>query len=215
MTTPEPQALWRCGSCENRRGALILLLHGRGVDERDLFALAPLFPPEATVAALRGPIPAAGGYTWYDAPAPGRPTAGSLAASVRYVERWLDERAGDAEEIWLAGFSAGAALAGALLAHAPQRFAGAALLHGSLPFDAGVSLVPGRFDGIPLFYGYGLVDDVIPPDLIARTRAYLGAASGASVDEHAYDAAHGLGDDELRDLAAWFRTRLAAPPSAA
>ncbi|BDE05562.1 hypothetical protein WPS_08380 [Vulcanimicrobium alpinum] len=211
MNVPEPVARWRCGSCENRRGALIVLLHGRGADEDDLFPLADLLPREATVASLRAPHDADGfGYTWYRPRGVAQPEPASLSASLAYVDAFLRERAGDAEEIWLAGFSAGAVMAGALALHEPARFAGAALLHGPLAFDAPAPPAPGRLDVLELFFGYGVFDDVIPAAAIARTRAYLRDESGARLEEHAYRTGHDLPADEQRDLAAWFSARFAA-----
>jgi phospholipase/carboxylesterase len=57
----------------NRREALgmqrasIVLLHGYGADEHDLFTLADLFPPEYAVVCPRAPLPTPwGGYAWFD-----------------------------------------------------------------------------------------------------------------------------------------------------
>ena len=47
-------------------------------------------------------------------------------------------------------------MAGALLLDEPQRFAGAVLLSGALPFDCGIAADPGRLQGIPVFYGRGV-----------------------------------------------------------
>ncbi|MBV8929314.1 MAG: hypothetical protein JO152_09340 [Mycobacteriaceae bacterium] len=119
-----------------------------------------------------------------------------------YVEDWLGAQ--DAGSVWLVGFSGGAVMAGALLASAPQRYAGVAMLHGGLPFDAGVPLGQGRLAGCNLFYGYGEADDVIPRALVDRSRAYLSAESGAHAEIHGYRAAHGIVPAEERDLARWY-----------
>ena len=191
--------IWRRAK---RRGPLVLLLHGHGVDERDIFPLEHAFPPGASVAALRGPIASEDGFRWYAHHAVGRPIAASLADGMAYVEAWLSAQ--DAAGIWLVGFSGGASMAGALLASAPQRFAGAALLHGTLPFDAGVPLGPGQLSGCEVFFGYGEADAVVPPALIARTRAYLQDQSGARVELRGYRAAHEIVPAEERDLARWY-----------
>ena len=49
-------------------GPLLVLLHGYGADERDLFGLAPYLPPEYVVASVRAPLTPpfpAPGYSWY------------------------------------------------------------------------------------------------------------------------------------------------------
>jgi len=180
----------------------VLLLHGHGVDEHDIFSLESVFPAEATVAALRGPIPSEGGYRWYAHHDVGRPIAASLAAGMAYVDAWLAEQ--QPAGLWLVGFSGGALMAGALLLSEPQRFAGAALLHGTLPFDAGVPLEPGRLAGSEVFYGYGELDAMIPPALTLRSRTYLREESGARAEIHGYRAGHELAPAEQRDLARWY-----------
>jgi phospholipase/carboxylesterase len=187
-----------------RYAPLILLLHGHGVDERDIFPLEALFPRDAGVAALRGPIASEGGYRWYAHESVGRPLAASLRAGIEYVQEWLTENARDAGAVWVAGFSGGAVMAGALALDAPQRFAGVALLHGTLPFDAELPLEPHRLERCEVFYGYGESDDVIPPALVARSCAYLREQSGANAVVRGYRAAHGIPPAEERDLARWY-----------
>jgi phospholipase/carboxylesterase len=184
-----------------------VLLHGHGVDEGDLFPLGEIFPAGVTVAALRGPVRAAdGGFRWYAHHDVGRPIAASLAEGIAYVEGWLDAQAAGAGSVWLVGFSGGALMAAALMLSAPQRYAGIAMLHGTLPFDAGVALEPGALAGCEVFYGYGESDTVIPRPLVERSRAYLQDESGANARIEGYRAAHELPLSEQRDLVRWFAT---------
>src|ERR1019366_6432087 len=51
-------------------GPVIVLLHGRGSDERDLFPLGRMLHADATTVSIRAPFPAAPwgygpGYAWY------------------------------------------------------------------------------------------------------------------------------------------------------
>ncbi len=198
-----PVARWRCGEVCGAQSALIVLLHGRGSDEDDLFALADHLPTSAHIASLRAPLALGSGFTWFENRGVGRPVAESLAASIDYVHDFLDNHAGDAEEIWLVGFSAGAAMAGGLILENPERFAGAALLHGTLPFDAGQPTLAGRLTDVPVLYGTGAADDVIPSDLIARSSAYLRDVSGADLTQRTYPNGHSISSDELSDLGSW------------
>ena len=182
----------------------MVLLHGNGADEADFFPLEALFENAGTVAALRAPIPSEGGYRWYAHHDVGFPKAESLAAGMAYVRAWIARDHGTAKSIWLAGFSGGAVMASALLLSEPQRFLGAALLHGPLPFDAGVPLDAGRLAGSHVFFGYGEMDAMIPPALIARSRAYLADESGAEAEIRGYRTGHDIPAPEQRDLARWF-----------
>jgi predicted esterase len=72
----------------------------------------------------------------------------------------------------LIGFSGGAAFAGGLVLDEPARYAGAAILYGTLPFDAGLAPTPARLAGLPVFVAQGEHDTVIPSeDLVQRRRA--------------------------------------------
>src|ERR687897_83850 len=61
-------ALWSAESAERAGRPLLVLLHGYGADERDLFALAGYLPPEFVVSAVRAPLAPpfpAPGFSWY------------------------------------------------------------------------------------------------------------------------------------------------------
>ena len=194
--------LWRRPSHAKRRGPLIVILHGNGADESNLFPLGDLFPADAAIAAPRGPIPSEGGYRWYAAHDVGRPVASSLAESIVRLETWL--AAQTAGSVWLVGFSAGAVMAGALALRAPERYAGIAMMHGPLPFDAGIPLEPERLSHAEVFYGYGSADAVIPAELMQRSIAWLRDESGANAVIREYRAAHEIPLPEARDLARWY-----------
>ena len=93
----------------------------------------------------------------------------------------------------LVGFSGGAAFAGGLLLDDPERFAGAAVLYGTLPFDAGVPVdARAARPAIPVLTARGAADTMIPAELYDRTAAYLADESGAALEAHLYPGGHGL-----------------------
>ena len=181
-----------------------MLLHGNGADEANIFPLGEIFPAGATVAAPRGPVVEDVGFRWYAHHVVGKPIAASLADSVARLETWLDAQVATASGVWLIGFSGGALMAGALALRAPQRYAGIAMLHGTLPFDAGLPLERDRLAGNEVFYGYGSDDTVMPRALVERSTAYLRDESGANVVVREYRAAHEIPLAEARDLERWY-----------
>ncbi len=181
-----------------------MLLHGNGADESNIFPLGEVFPAGATIAAPRGPITEGAGFRWFSHRAVGQPIAASLAESVARLEAWLDADAADASSVWLMGFSGGAMIAGALALHAPQRYAGIAMLHGAVPFDAGLPVERDRLAGNEIFYGYGSADEVIPRERVERSVAWLRDESGANAVIREYRAAHEIPLAEARDLERWY-----------
>ncbi len=74
MYTLPPTVRWRkAQGADAKRPPLLVLLHGRGADEDDLFALAPAIDSHIAVAAVRAPLPTdEGGYTGSESRLPGR-----------------------------------------------------------------------------------------------------------------------------------------------
>lgn len=58
---------------------LVVLLHGRGSNERDIIGLADHLPTGPAYASVRAPIAEGGGYAWFANRGILRPVAASLA----------------------------------------------------------------------------------------------------------------------------------------
>jgi len=187
---------------------LVVLMHGRGSNEHEILALAPHLPEDAAYAAVRAPIGEGGGYAWFANRGIGRPVAESLAETMAWFRAWLDGVAPAGRPVVLVGFSGGAAFAGGLVLADPARYAGVAILYGTLPFDAGVPVVAGRLAHLPVFVAQGDSDQVIPPELLARTWDYLLGESGAPASARRDPSGHGLTSAAAAALHAWLAHRL-------
>ena len=182
---------------------LVVLLHGRGADERSILSLVPHLPQHLAYAAVRAPIAEGGGYAWFANRGIGRPVAASLAATMEWFRTWLDEAAPAGRPVVLVGFSGGAAFAGGLVLSDPSRYAGAAVLNGTLPFEAGVPVDGGQLDGTAVLVAHGDADTVIPRQLLDRTWTYLHEESGARLTSHRDAGGHGLSAGTVGALSAW------------
>lgn len=192
---------------------LVVLLHGRGADERDIVTLADSLPVGPAYVALRAPIGEGGGFAWFANQGIGRPLPGSLATSVAWFTTWLDSVAGDRRPVVLAGFSGGATFAGGAVLADPARYAGLASLYATLPFDAGIPTTLDRLTGIPVLLVQGRDDRVIPVELQARTWSYLHDSSGAVLTAHRSPGGHSLTEDDVDVLAHWLADLAASPSS--
>ncbi|TKG72815.1 alpha/beta hydrolase [Prauserella endophytica] len=206
---PEPVVV-TAGSTDPR-APLVVLLHGRGADEHSILGLARALPPGPAYAAVRAPIAEGGGFAWFANRGIGRPVAESLRATMDWFRTWLDAVATDGRPVVLIGFSGGAAFAGGLILDDPERFTGAAVLYGTLPFDAGVPTGPGRLAGLPVFVAQGTEDTVIPRELLDRTWTYLDGESGALCTARRDAVGHDVGPAALEHLAEWLSERVALP----
>ena len=87
----------------------------------------------------------------------------------------------------------------------PERFAGAAILFGTLPFDAGLPVTPGRLSGLPVFVAQGDADTVIPVELQRHTWSYLHEESGADLTAVRHSGGHSLDPGTLGALNTWIQ----------
>ena len=186
---------------------LLVLLHGRGSNERDLFELVPFLPDALAVCSLRAPIPEGSGYSWYPLNlAPGStPPKDAVEAAVDAILVFLASL-GDSRSVGLLGFSQGGAMALQLLRQAPERFAYAVQLSGFV--------IEGGHDGDAflkehrpaVFWGRGVYDDVISASRVEATGQWL--VEHSMLVEKIYPVAHSVMGEELDDVSAFIERRL-------
>jgi phospholipase/carboxylesterase len=182
---------------------MVVLLHGRGSNEREMAGLASQLPAYFAVASVRGPVvlgPTQ--FTWFENRGIGRPVPESLRSSIDWFRAWLDDVAGD-RPVALVGFSGGTAFAGGCVLDDPSRFAGAALLYGTIPFDAGVATTPDRLAGVNILHAQGVDDQVMPRDLMSQTWQYLTEESGANLETYRTTGGHAIAPEVLAALNVW------------
>lgn len=193
----------------------LVLIHGRGTNERDLLPLSDQLPDELHVLSVRAPDPLQGGYTWYELDL----SAGGLHASEphaedfrrsldlvhEFVEWAVDEYAIDPERVGLLGFSQGAITSLAALCERPERYAWVVALNGYLAasHEEQVEAASGK----PVFVGAGEADQIIPPERAQRAAELLSEA-GAEVTHELYPVGHGTHPEEVADVEGWLRERL-------
>lgn len=200
--------MWKRPAKRGPETPLVVLLHGLGADEHDLIDLAKSLPPSFAYASVRAPLAhSEGGYTWFADRGVARPVAASLRSSIAWLREWIDGPACapyNRRRTYLLGFSAGMIVAAALALDDPGRFAGCVLLSGIVAFDAGVNTSTGRLAGVPVFYGYGDEDRVVPVELARRTRSYLEQKSSATLTAREYPHGHAISTRETTEIRDWF-----------
>ncbi len=150
-------------------GALVLL-HGRGVDENDLFPLLDLLDPEHRLEAFtpRAPLQPPGhtGNHWYVVERVGYPDRGTFDSTYQVLGPWLDAVGEDTgvppERTVLGGFSQGGVMAYAMgLGPARPRPAAILALSCFVPTVEGWS--PDFTDRaqLPVYHSHGAADPII------------------------------------------------------
>jgi phospholipase/carboxylesterase len=198
-------------------GALVLF-HGRGADENDLFPLLDLLDPERRLvgAAPRGPLTLPpGGRHWYvlggiPTPEP-RTFHASYAAAAAWLEAFLEENAVGPERLVLGGFSQGAVMSYCVgLGRGRPRPAAIAAFSGFIPTVEGFELdlsppLP------PIAIGHGTHDPVIEVEWGRQARDRLEAA-GAQVLYRETPMFHQIDPQFIHEVARWLDEVLAEAP---
>ncbi len=192
-------------------GALVLF-HGRGADEHDLYPLLDALDPERRLLGLtpRGPLSLPpGGAHWYAVHEIGYPDPSTFLPTYELVSEWLDGLGLPWERTILGGFSQGAVMSYALsLGQGRPRPAGVIALSGFIPTVDGFEL--DLESTLPRFaIGHGTFDPVISVDWSRRARALLEQA-GVDVLYRESPLPHAIDPRFLLELRPWLDATLAA-----
>ena len=197
-------------------GALVLL-HGRGADENDLFPLLDLLDPERRLlgATARGPLSLPpGGAHWYVVRRVGFPDPDTFGATFPRLAGWLDglleEHGLGHDQLVLGGFSQGTAMSYALgLGKARPAPAGILALSGFIPTVEGLEIDLANRSGLPVAIGHGARDPVIGVEWGRDARDRLREA-GASVTYEEHPGGHQIDPRFLGALPSWVGDAVAA-----
>lgn len=195
-------------------GPLLVVLHGYGANERDLAPLLGYLGHRSGAAFLRAPL-ALGPRAWAWFPISLDPATATLDADRGEVEAasahllaWLDAHA-DGREVVLLGFSQGGALALHLARTHPERVRAVVALSAFVvgPGDAALTATDEAFAAhrLPVFFGHGDADVVVPLRLTEATSRWL--AAHTALTERSYPGLpHAVDGRELADVRTFLST---------
>jgi phospholipase/carboxylesterase len=194
-------------------GALVLF-HGRGADELDLFPLIDYLDPEKRLIGVtpRGPFSfPPGGAHWYALREVGFPDRDTFLASYRDVGAWLDgfleKRGIEHGKTVIGGFSQGGVMAYSFsLGRGRPRPAALIALSSFIPTVEGFELDLAEIP--PVAIGHGTFDPIIPVEFGRQARRPLEEA-GASVLYREYPLPHAIDPGFLGELRPWLEDALA------
>ena len=197
-------------------GALVLF-HGRGADEHDLFPLLDVLDPERRLvgATPQGPLSLPpGGAHWYAIRALGYPDPGTFTPTYELASDWLDAFAEStgvpASRTVLGGFSQGAVMTYALgLGASRPRPAGLIALSGFVPTVEGFEVDLESEPKPRVAIGHGVYDAVIGVEWGRRARGTLEAA-GFPVTYREYPLPHTIDPGFLAELREWITAAIPA-----
>lgn len=139
------------------------------------------------------------------------PDPQTFRSSVDLLRKFISETSNgypvNTSELVLLGFSQGTVMAYAVGLMGPSSFRGVVALSGYVPHHSGLPLNLRKLEGFPVFISHGTFDEVIPVKF-GREAEELLKDAGAEVTYREYPMAHEVGENTIRDLAAWMNKLL-------
>lgn len=200
------------------RAPLLILLHGFGSHEQDLFGLHQYLDERFQIISARAPFTLQpGSYAWYriqwqpdgSVLMDEKQAEAAIGIAAEFVRAAVAAYDADPACVFLAGFSQGAIMSECVALTQPGLVAGAVLMSGrTLELLRQRNLKPGSAYP-PMIVTYGTDDTVLPVQEGRATRDFLNDL-GVAVNYHEYAMAHQISDQCLDDVDSWLSARLDA-----
>lgn len=201
------------------KAPIVLMIHGYGSHENDLFGIKDYLRPEAHYVSVRAPMTLGfGGFAWYPIhfDQVGAKTSDTTVAAEsrdllrRFIIEFRKAHNLSDNPLWLMGFSQGAILSYAYCLNYPQEVAKVMALSGYVLKE----IVPEQYNlsglqHLRFFVSHGSQDDIIPIQAARMTVEFLEKLKIQHRYQE-YPAGHGLNPDNMQDLKIWFMDELKA-----
>lgn len=194
---------------------LLILLHGYGSNEQDLFSFAEELPDELLIISAQAPYEMGyGGYAWYainfDAQNGKFSDLDQARESVEKISSFIDEIKvkynTNPQKTFLLGFSQGAILSYATTLNHPNKVQHVIALSGYINED----LLPNQISEdikTDYYISHGTVDQVLPVDW-ARKAPEILKGFGLQAVYSEYPVGHGVAPQNFYSFKEWIEKRL-------
>jgi len=193
---------------------LLILLHGYGSNEEDLFSFAPELPDDSYVISVRAPYDLQPyGHAWYaihfDADENKFSDNVQAKQSVEIIASFIDEIVKqypiDTENVTLIGFSQGAILSYATALTYPEKISKVVALSGYFNQEILPEVIDTKaISHLKFFVSHGSVDQVIPVDWARKAKPAL-ENLGLEVEYQEYPIGHGVSPKNFYDFKNWLQ----------
>lgn len=194
------------------KNPLLLLLHGYGSNEEDLFSFAQELPEEYYVISARAPYNMMyGSHAWYainfDADEKKFSDLDQARTSRDLVVQFIDELIAaypiDVAKVTLIGFSQGCMLSYAVGLSYPQKVQRIVGMSGYFNEDIAIETYASNdFSGLQVFASHGNVDQVVPVEWARKTKPVIDSLGIANVYKE-YPVGHGVAPQNFYDFRNW------------
>ncbi|WP_299016514.1 phospholipase [uncultured Polaribacter sp.] len=196
-----------------KKKPLLILLHGYGSNEQDLFSFAKELPEELTIVSAQAPLPMSfSAYAWYSInfdDINGKfSDLKEAKESIDKIAIFIDEikLKYQTEQIFLLGFSQGAILSYSLSFYYPNKINHVIALSGYINKE----LLPAEISkeiNTDYYCSHGSVDQVLPVEWARNSKPFLDNL-GFKNEYSEYNAGHGVAPQNFFSFKKWIEERL-------
>jgi phospholipase/carboxylesterase len=198
---------------------VLLLLHGYGSNEEDLFSFADELPKDYYIISVRAPYSLmTGSYAWYainfDADEKRFSDLNQARQSRDLLAEFIDEIIKsypiDPKQVTLIGFSQGCILSYAIAVSYPEKVQRVVAMSGYFNPEIAVDeFEQNPLNELQIFASHGSVDQVVPVEW-ARKAAPILKELGVQIEYKEYPVGHGVAPQNFFDFKNWLeKTKLA------
>lgn len=201
---------------EQKNSPLLLLLHGFGSNEEDLFSFASELPEQLLIVSARAPFDMNfGGFAWYEITLDAndekfsnldeaRQSLTKIASFIDYVKTTYKT---DPNNTFLLGFSQGAILSYALSLNYPNKVNHVIALSGYINEELTPKSVSDLNINTDYYISHGTVDQVLPVEWARKAPIYLKKNNLKNVYSE-YPVGHGVAPQNFYSFKSWIEDRL-------
>lgn len=196
--------------------SLMILLHGYGSNNSDLFSLARGFPLSMLIVSIQAPIPlSSGGFSWFEISFLDKEKFNNLQQAeysqqliLKFIKNLSKNYTFNQQNIWLCGFSQGAILSYSLILNHPQQFKKGIFLSGYLDRkivnqkDHNI-----EYENLEIFISHGVEDNIIPIEWTRETYRLLQNLR-IKTTYREYQSGHELNQKNYHDMIYWINQRI-------
>ena len=197
---------------DKKKKACLILLHGYGSNEEDLFSFAPYLPSEYTILSFRAPIDLGmGGYAWsniHESLENKYTVIKEAIESLNLIEKTIKLSIArfdlDENDISLIGFSQGCVLSWAMAINKPLLIRRAVTLSGYIVPEL-LKISTDKVSNLLIFNSHGKSDQMIPIEK-ARESFNLIKKNNPNITYKEYNEGHGINQENFSDFLLWIKT---------
>jgi len=212
---PQPSLAYlvRKPTINSPKPPLLILLHGVGSNEKNMFAYADILPDKFLIVSARGPLTfGPNRFAWFQVDfSSGKPVINEQQAEqarkdiIQFIDDLQKVENFDENEVYLMGFSQGGIMSYSVALTEPKKIKGFAVMSSRLlPEVKPLIKENSELHNLKIFISHGKQDDVLNYQYALDAVKFL-KEKGLKPEFHSYNESHTINQEMLNDVIEWLK----------